>query len=81
MPEEEKRVQDAVERGRFEGQVLSTLSSIQMTLEEMKSKHGIQDSKIDEKAERSDVEDLKKKVYALSGASAILGALLSKLLA
>ena len=84
MPEDvSHQLEDAIARGRFEGEVLASLSDIKRVLDDMKLKHSSQDSKIDilynSKAERKDVEELKKKVWFLAGVASVLGALLSKL--
>lgn len=72
-------VQEAVARGRFEGEVLTSLTDIKRVLGDMKEKHIAQDVKIDAKAEKEDVEQLKKRVWMLTGGAAVLGALLGKL--
>jgi flagellar biosynthesis/type III secretory pathway chaperone len=82
MQEEEirLRVTEAIERGRFEGQVLQSLSEIKSTLEKTDRKHVDFDTTIARKADRSDVEELKRRVWMMSGGAVVIGALLGQLL-
>lgn len=79
MEHQQNFIEEAEARGRFQGEVLTSLKDIKLTLEEMKMKHALQDTKIEQKAERNDVEDLKKRVWFFSGAASVAGALLGKL--
>jgi len=74
-----KLVEDATNRGRFEGQVLQSLTDIKVTLEKMEKKHINYDEEFGKKADKQDVEDLKRRVWTMSGGAAVLGTLLSKL--
>lgn len=74
----ENALRNAKEEGKFQGMVLQSLQGIETTLKGMEKKHTEQDLKIDTKADRteihgvrSDLDDIKKKVYMAVGAVAL----------
>ena len=82
----EKKIEAAIERGRFEGEVLGSLKDIKAVLSEMTKKHVLQDAKIDMKVDKSDFKELQKEVASLSrwryiamGGGAVIGWILSVL--
>jgi len=80
MIDAQKQVDEALERGRFEGQVLTSLADIKTVLNQMDKKHTLQDEKIERKADKDEVEALKKRVWTMSGAAAALSTILSQIL-
>lgn len=87
MPEDVKQqIEDARERGRFEGQVLTSLSDIKSVLVSMDKKHTEQDVKIEGKASKEDlieakneIKDLNKRVWGFSGAASALAFIAGKI--
>lgn len=75
-----KRLEEARASGRFEGEVLTSLGDIKRVLEDMKAKHVNQDAKIDQKADRDDVESLKKRVWMLTGSASVLAIIIGKII-
>jgi len=82
----EKKIEAAVERGRFEGEVLNSLTDIKKALVDMGKKHVLQDEKIAAKVEKSDFKELRKVVDSLlkwrwmsTGGGAVIGWVLSAL--
>ena len=81
----DRMISEANERGRFEGQVLTSLVDIKRVLDDMKAKHAEQDAKIDGKVGngdfkeiKKDVEELKKFRWILAGGLTILSLIFSK---
>lgn len=82
----QRKIEDAKEQGRFEGKVLGALSDIKREMETMNAMHAVQNEKIEQKADKSELNELKKEVAGLSkwryistGAGAMLGWILNYL--